>query len=200
MKGLIFSFAVLISSSAFADSASQMVKNTLTKGQQILSLKSTDARNTQMCALIKGGLNNAVIGPALLGSYMQLSSDKKGINLFLKQMTSMTTTKLVGAIGNASGAQIDVDDNSTDRGDGSFAVGITIHTANGNAYNGTAIVAKVGKSFKMLDAEYLGFSAVHYLGNDIQKKIDDEAATDSVHPITAFMTKQMADADYIHCN
>lgn len=199
MKNLILGFALLLSSSAFADSASQMVKNTLTKGQQILALKSTDARNTQMCALIKGGLNMSTIGPRLLGNYAQ-STDKKGVNLFYKELTSMTTAKLISAIGDGSGAQIDVDDNSSDRGDGSFAVSITIHTANGNAYNGTAIVAKVGNAFRLLDAEYLGFSAVHYLGNDIQKKIADEEDVDSNKPVSAFMKKQMADPDYIHCN
>ena len=199
MKGLILGLVFCVSSSVFADLPSQMVKSTLLKGQQILGLKSADARNMQMCALIKGGLSTNVIGMQLLGGYAQMSSDKKGINLFLKNVTSMTTTKLIGAIGNAAGAQIAVDSNSNDRGDGSFGVGITVHTANGNAYNGTAIVVKNGKSFRLIDAEYLGFSAVHYLGNDIQKKIDDAAATDSMHPISVFMKQQMADPDFIHC-
>lgn len=194
MKSLVLSLAVLLSSAAFADAPAQAVKSTLTKGLQILALKSSDARNTQMCALMKSALDSQHIGAGLLGNYMQ-SSDQKGVKLFIKQIPSFITSELIAKVGSANGAQVDVDSNSYDRGGGVFEIGISIHASNGNAYNGKAIVAGQ-KTFRLIDIEYMGMSAVQYLGNSIQQKIGGESSST---PVTAFVKEQMAQPDFIQC-
>lgn len=194
MKSLVLSLVVLLSSTAFADAPAQAVKSTLTKGLQILTLKSSDARNKQMCALMKGALDSQHIGAGLLGSYMQ-SSDQNGVKLFIKQLPSMMTSELIAKVGSANGAQVDVGNNSFDRGGGVFEVAITIHASNGNAYNGKAIVAGT-KTFRLIDVEYMGMSAVQYLGNSIQQKIGAEASST---PVTAYVKEQMAQPDFIQC-
>ena len=57
MKALVLSLIFLASSSVLAaDKASQAVSTTLKNVLNIVALKSTDARNTQMCALVKNVL------------------------------------------------------------------------------------------------------------------------------------------------
>lgn len=200
MKGFVLGLVLLISSSAFAtDTVSQLVSSAVAKGLQILSLKSAPAREHQMCSLIKKALNSKKIGVGLLGDYNQMSEDQAGIDQFIKIIPSDIVSEIMKNAGKVDGNSMDVNPNSFDRGDGTFEVGVTVHASNGNAYNGKLIIERTAKGYRLVDGEYFGFSVVHYLGNDIQKKIAEGAAANPNDPISAYNKTIMSDAGFINC-
>jgi hypothetical protein len=176
-----------------------MVMSILTQGQQILSLKSTDTRNKELCDLVANSMDGQYIGTQLLGGYAQ-SADTAGVKLFFKEMPSIAVTKLIANLGKAQGASVDVDSSSTDNGDGTYSVGVTLHQSNGSSYDATIILDVVGKSYRIMDGTYLGFSGINYLSNQVQKQIDSAANTNPNAPVSEFMKEQMADPNFIMCN
>jgi ABC-type transporter MlaC component len=193
MKALVLSLIFCISSYAFADAASNMVQSTLTQGTQILSLKSPDARNQQMCALVAASMDADYIGQVLLGQYGN-SRDTVGINLFYKELPSITTSQMIRNMGSASGASIDVGSDSQDNGDGTYSVDVTLHQSNGSTYDAEIILSKVNGKYLIRDGTYFGISGIDYLGGQMQKQIGQAGS------VSAFMKQQMADPNWIECN
>ena len=193
MKALVLSLMFCISSAAFADAAANMVKSTLTQGQQILTLKSPDARNQQMCALVATSMDGDYIGDALLGQY-STSGDKAGISLFYKELPSMTTSQLIKNMGSAADSSIDVGTDSYDNGDGTFSVDVTLHRSNGQSYDAEIILSKVNGKYVIRDGTYFGMSGINYLGGQVQKQIGQAGS------VSAYMKQQMSDANWIECN
>jgi len=197
MKALVLCLATF-SSLAFADSASNFVQDSLTQGQQILSLKSTSARNEQLCTLVARVIDAKYIGSALLGQYDGLSTDKTGVDLFYKEMPSMAVTEIVKKIGDASGSSVTVSSDSTDRGDGTYSVDVTLTTSDGSSYDASIILDIIGKEFHLIDGTYFGVSGINYMAGQVQKQIGQ--SSDQTHPVSEYMKSQMADASYIECN
>lgn len=199
MKSLVLMLALISGSSVYAAShpASVFVNKTLLKGQQILSLKSDSAKVAPFCNLIRGTANTSYISGVLLGRYAQLATDKTGAAQFVKMLPSIIVTRVMPAIGKAEGGSFTVSPDAVERSKGIFVVDITVHAGNGNPYSGKVIVASNGSSYRIIDGEYMGFSAVKYSSRDMQKKLDQ--AADRKKPITEVLRDMTADPDFIRC-
>ena len=107
----------------------------------------------------------------------------------------MAVGNIVANASKASGSQLSIGDTATDNGDGTFSVSATA-TSNGTTYYGTILVEQSGASFQILDASYLGFSGVDYLGGQIQQQIGGYSSNT---PVTDWVNAQMANSSYIAC-
>lgn len=201
MKRYILSAVLLVSSSAFAISPiSKQVNDAVQKGIGILAEKSVPQQQTEMCSLMKEVVASSVIAPQLLGNYAQLATDKAGIAEFTKLIPSMLATKLIGYKDKASGMTVDVDQDATDRGNGLYGVGVTLHASNGNPYNATLVIGKFKSGYQLVDGEYMGFSAVSYMANDFQQKLDGKYQTDPRTPVSDLNKDILADKNFVNCN
>jgi hypothetical protein len=69
-------------------------------------------------------------------------------------------------------------------------------TGKGKTYN---LVFIVTQNMKITDVEYMGFSAVNYLGRDFRGDLDKLKRTTNT-PVTQYMRNLRADSDYVNCN
>jgi hypothetical protein len=196
-------FAV-VGASAFAQNrhpASRFVLNTMNEGQRILENKSEEERVNGLCGLLKANVLSAHIANSWLGDYAELRRERSAVQRFRAMIPSILMTKGVGAIGggDAEGSFV-VDPEAQDRGNDIFAVNVTI-TVNGRRYNGKAIVWKNGANYKLIDGEYMGFSAVEYQGREYQGFLNREYNKDPERsmPVTALIRDIQSEEGYINC-
>jgi hypothetical protein len=202
MRAILVGFAMLLSSSAFATPmhpASKMLTNALKQGMQIMAQKGDPLKDGKMCTLMKNLIQPGYIAPQLLGQYAQIKTDKAGVKAFTNVMPSVLVTKLMQYQDKAAGITIDVDPNATERSQGIYEVGVTVHAANGNPYYASLIVGHFPAGYRLVDGEYLGFSAVSYLSHDIQKKLAEKYQTDQKTPISDLVKDIKAESGFINC-
>ncbi len=202
MNRIIFGLVLLASTSVHAMAmhpASQLVQATLVRGQRVTRLKTETAKVRPLCALIKQNVNTNHIAAVWLGQYAGLASDKAGARAFLNLISSIVVTRAMPSLGGAGGGRFVVDPNPTERAKGVFAVGVTVYNSAGNPYSGRVIVARTGGKYRIIDGEYLVFSAVNYTARDFQKRLDRASATNPSHPISAMVHDLMAEDGFISC-
>lgn len=206
MKGIILSVLTFVSASALATTAmhpaSQFVHQTLTRGKQILEHKSEDYRKTQMCQLLKTRVYTGYIASVWLGDYARLERDRAGINAFTKLIPSILLTKGVQAIGgggNVNGS-FTVSPEATPRGNGYFDVALSIRTSN-DTYNVTALILQTKDAFRIVDLEYMGFSAVQYSARDYQNMLNQEYNRDPNRslPVSAVVKRISSESGFMRC-
>jgi len=197
-------FASLLSTLAFADQVdpvSAYMTNTLTQGQQILDDKDTSTQTTALCQWLGTNLDNDSIATTWLSTYANLTRDNQAIAQFHTMVPSIFLSKILQAVGtnNVLGT-FAVDPTSTASGS-DFMVGVTITSARGQAYKGTAVVDQVNSAYRVLDAQYMGFSAVDYLGQDFKNQLDKAYNADPNNslPVTALINYIQGQTGYVAC-
>jgi hypothetical protein len=205
MKGLILTWCLLGTAAAFAaaDPASQFVQDTMTRGRQILAMKSDSARLQGMCSLLKQRLGRTEIGANWLGRYAGLARERAAVQRFYQMIPSILLTKAFGGGGHGpyEGGDFRVDPKSHARGGGVYDVGVTVTTGNGKSYSGRAVVRNNKNVFTVVDATYMGFSAVDYMGRDYQDFLQREFNKDPNRsmPVSALIQNIMSEDGYIRC-
>lgn len=204
MKGLVIGAMLALSTSAFAAMApsSRFVNDTLVRGQQILSLKSDGERLKGVCALLRQRVGYPQIGYAWLGDYNNLTREKRAVEQWYRLVPSIIVSKAIGSMrGGVNGGSFAVDPNAYDRGNGTFEVGLTVTTAKGSTYQGKVIVMAGKRGFKIIDAEYLGFSAVTYMGRDYMDFLNQEYGKDPNRsmPVTALIKMVTSESGFVQC-
>ncbi|MBX3020246.1 MAG: hypothetical protein KF799_01105 [Bdellovibrionales bacterium] len=215
MKSLFVSLVAFVSFSASAipfhefdlslvnDPASDFILQTLNRGKQIMELKSDEERLRQMCALVKARAGKAEIGVVWLGEYSKLARERAAVNQFYNIIPNILMTKAVKGIGGGevSGSYV-VNPKSTARGGNLFATRVTITDAKGKSYNGTVVSYNGPNGWKIVDGEYMGFSAVRYSAREYQDFLRTEYNKDRNNslPVTALIRHITSEAGYIDCN
>lgn len=226
MKGLILTLAAVFSAGAFAttgevntceeqlltfddgiseilagDAASEFVFQTMTRGKQIMELKSDAERFNQMCALVKSKVHSTHIGSVWLGRYAQLAREKAAVQQFYAMIPNIIMTKAIDGAGNSTiSGSFKVNPKSVARGNNVYAVGVQVTDAKGKSYNGKAIVVNNG-GWRIMDGEYLGFSAVKYTSRDYQDFLNREYNKDPNNsmPVTALIKSIKSESGYVTC-
>jgi hypothetical protein len=200
MRGIIFGLVLLASHSAVAmDAGSTFVQDGLTKGMQIIAEKSTTAQVEGLCALVKGDIDTKAIATVWLGDYATLSTDQPGVLAFDKLMPSLLVSKVMPMLSKASGGSFQVSPTTTDQGDGTFSVDVTLQSADGSSYDASMILEASGSSFKAVDVLYMGFSGVNYYTSTIQDQINSAAQTNPQTPVSLAVQQIMAAKGFVSC-
>lgn len=207
MRGLSLIALVFASVSSFAatmDPASKFVHQTLTRGREILENKSAEFRRTNTCTLLKTSAHSGYLTSVWLGDYMNLTRDQAGINSFEKLVPSILMTKLSEALGGNSGeirnGQFSVAPQSTHRGNGYYAVDITI-SGNGSTYSGVAVVLNHAKRFYIVDLEYMGYSGANFIAQEYRPILDEDYQRDTQRsrPVTTLVNQLKKQPGFILC-
>lgn len=203
MRGIIFSLTLLASSSVFAanmDPASQFAYDTMTRVQTVLAMKADNERFKGLCSMAKSKMAYSSIGYAWLGDFNKLAREKTAVKTFYKIVPSIVINKVFGASGKAADATFDVNPTAVDRGNGTYAVGLSV-TYNGSKYNGTAVVLQVKNKFQLLDVEAFGVSAVAYLGRPYQQFLQNDYNQDpnSSMPVTDLVKSITSENGFMRC-
>lgn len=217
MKAFLLSLVTLACTSASAipfeefaidalanDPASDFILDTANKAKAILQLKSESDRVAGMCALFKQRIGKGEIGMEWLGQYANLAREKTAVNQFINMVPSIIMTKAVDAVGGdgtLSGSFV-VNPKATSRGNNMYGVRVTVTEAKGKSYNGTAVVYNGPNGWKIVDGEYMGFSAVGYQGRDYQKFLRAEYNKNpsTSMPVSALVNKIKSEGGYVNCN
>lgn len=194
MRILVTLALSLFSLSAFAGHpASDAVANFFEEAERIQN-SSAAARPGKICRLVESAVEHRQIAQRLLGRYAS-SSDKAGVNDFVRNSPSVMVTKampqiqkLVGKSGSYS-----VDPSASARGNGYFAVSVSV-TADGKTYNAKALVSP---NMKISDVEYWGFSGVNYASDKLVKEIDQHSGSKT--PVSAYMKELRSQKDWVNC-
>ncbi len=204
MRNLLLTFVLIVSARAFAapDTVSLFIDDALTRGRAILEIKDASDRNLQMCNLLRQKLGSQEISNAWLGRYNTLTRDQAGIDQFRGMVPSILMTKAVPLLGTGgSGGTFVVDEQSKERSDFAYEVGINV-TTNGKIYRALAIVEfNEAGEFKLIDVEYNNYSAVGYQGREFTRFLDREYNKDpnGSLPVTALVQHISSQNDYIAC-
>lgn len=223
MKGLILTLALLGSAglahadlayqetdswnevdlNAPMDPAADFVLQTMNRGKEIMELKSEADRFNQMCALMKQKVGKNHISAVWLGQYAQLAREAAAVNQFTNMIPSIIMSKAIDAIGGGtlSGSYV-VNPKSVSRGNNVFAVKVQVTDAKGKSYNGTVVTHNTGGGWKIIDGEYMGFSAVNYQARDYQSFLNSEYRKNpnTSMPVTALIKQITSDPSYVVCN
>jgi hypothetical protein len=213
MKGLVLALTLVSSVSVLADTdveamdrASQFVFDTMTRGREILERKSNGDRINGMCGLVKQKAGSAEIGAAWLGDFNRLPRERNAVKTFYGMVPSIIMTKVISAIGGGGGGgSVDgsfaVNPRAVPRGNNVYGVGLTVSDGKGNSYNGTVVTYGANNKWKIIDVEYMGFSAVSYIGRDFQEFLRREYNADPSRsmPVSALIRSLLRDRDYVRC-
>lgn len=191
MKAFAIGLVSLLSSLAFAHPASDRVLDFF---QDLDGAR--DGNHGKICRIIEQSFEHRQIVDRLLGNYIN-SPDKAGVadmrsssDTFMASKAMPELKKLAGESGSYT-----VNPNATPRGNGYHAVSARV-SAQGKTYN---LVFLVSSNMKISDVEYLGFSAINYLGRDFRKDLDALKRTTNT-PVTQYMRNLRADNDFVNCN
>lgn len=186
------------------DPAADFVLDTMNKGKEIMELKSDAQRLEQMCGLMKQRIGKNEIGSAWLKEFANLNRDSAAVATFIKIVPNIIMTKAVDAIGDKgtlSGSFV-VNPKASSRGNNVYGVKVTVTEAKGKSYTGTAVVYNGPDGWKIIDGEYMGFSAVNYQGREYQQFLRNEYNKDTNNsmPVSALVKQITSDAAYVNCN
>jgi hypothetical protein len=184
------------------DPGSQFVYNTFSRAQQILQLKSETERFQGMCSLSKSNMAYSSIGYAWLGDFNKLAREKNAVQQFYQLVPSIILNKAFGSSGNGDfSGSWSVNPRTVDRGRGYYAVSISVTTEAGKTYNAKAKLVVVNGKYKLIDAEYLGFSAVNYMARDFQKQLKQEYNKDPNRsmPVSTLIANITSQSGFMRC-
>lgn len=197
MKLKLVSLMVLAFSSTLAlagHPASDRVVDAMEEGFRILDYSGSSQKRA-MCRFISRYVNHQSVAIRLLGHYAR-SSDTAGVREFRREASSFMVTKALPKLKDLNGksGSYTVSDNVTPRSDGGFSVPVTVRTSKGKTYSGRVIL---NSSLKMVDAEYLGFSGVSYMGREVRREIDRFRSSST--PVSAFVRDLKSKSEYVSC-
>lgn len=191
MKAIVFGFVCLFSSIALAHPASDRVEDFF----QDLD-NARDGNHGKICRIMHQSFEHSQIVDRLMGNYVS-SPDKSGVADMRRSSASLMATKAMPELKKLAGESgtYNVDKNATPRPNGYFAVSARVQ-AKGKTYN---LKFLVSPNMKISDVEYLGFSAINYLGRDFRKDLDNLKRTTNT-PVTQYMKNLRTSGDYVNCN
>lgn len=195
MRTLLFTLLCLSSSMAFAGHpASDRVLDFFMDVEKLHA--PGGATPAAVCRVIQSSFEHQKIAVRLLGNYIN-SPDKAGVNEFRASSDTFMASKAMPELKKLTGesGSYAVNPNATPKDGGFFAVGATVK-AKGKTYRLNFILTS---AYKISDVEYLGISAMAYLGSDFRKDLDKLKKTTNT-PVSAYIAQMKADADYVNCN
>ncbi len=203
MKGILLGLGMMLSLGANAamHPASQFVNETMNQGKRILEQKSGSNRLSGLCSLLNQKVSTSYISSAWLGQYQNLAREANAVRQFRRMIPSLILTKaFAGNTGGSVSGSFSVGEQARDRGNGRYGVSITVNTG-GRTYNGTIVVQKTKSGMRMIDGEYMGYSAVKYIGRDYRQILDAEYKKNpnASMPVTALINEVKSDSTYIAC-
>lgn len=179
MKSIIFAFAFVFTSSAFATPESA-VSDTITKLMDAVSGGNESTKIASLCQLAKSKLDTSVIGQDLLGGFFsKLERDADGIAKFKKLVPSIVVDQFHNLVKGKNSFTI-----KGRVAKGSSRVGVLVEIGN-KRY--TITVMKSNE--KVVDVEHSGFSLVKNKARDFQNDLQALYATnrESSLPVTALV-------------
>ena len=158
--------------------------------------KARDGNHGKICRIIEQSFEHSQIVDRLLGNYIN-HADKAGVADIRRSSDTFMASKAMPELKKLAGesGSYNVNQNATARSGGYFAVSAKV-VGKGKTYN---LVFVVSPNMKISDVEYIGFSAINYLGRDFRKDID-ELGRKTKTPVTQYMKNLRADSDFVNCN
>ena len=205
MKFIVLNLAFALSLPAFAarHPVAQYTHDTLTDVVKVMERKNEGERLRGVCAIFKSNIHSPIVAGNLLKDFSGLDRDQAAINEFVRMVPGIVLGKGLSLLGGSDdfSATFTVKDNVREMGNGYYRVGLTINN-NGKNMNGEAVIYFDGNDYYVVDAKYLGISAIGFVAGDYQKILRREynKNPNGSMPVTALVQHVKAQSDYINCN
>lgn len=204
MKGILAALllGLFAHTSAIAHPAADTLKAVLDEALEIVNSNSSDrSKANRTCRLLGDAFYSDAIATELLGDYVNLERDRRGIQNFYALLPSVVVSELLPNLDRAKGGSFSVNDRVRDRGGNTVEVRTRVVTGDRKSYNLTVVMFKKGNDWLVVDGEYFGFSAVGYVKRDLQRSLDAEYRKDPRNslPVSAIVNEYTSDPDFIRC-
>jgi ABC-type transporter MlaC component len=192
MRSLILAVSMFLGLAAHADATNDALKTTVKDLMAIVAVANQTQRVDQLCKLVKADVDNAAIGPQILGSFSSFTPDQGGINAFYALVPSIIVTDFYGLVSDKAGAAYSVDTTAIPKGSTKVAYKVSV--------GGTELTVTMSKkNNKVLDVEFMSFSLIKTKADQYQNDIQGKSAS-SAKPITDFVNELVASGKLIRCN